>query len=179
MAVYVELDRAMELGNAVLYEGVKRFIKHLETSHYFKAMASSLGKSAIPNIPEVVWRKKGYGLAGTAKCRENIIEMNSNYLQSPDAEKFIKNTMLHELAHILNHYYGGRNHDQQWKSICYILGDDGERCHDYRRPENAPVKKRYEVKCESCGQVLKLTAYKFNRLSKYCCGKCHGKLVKI
>ena len=92
MAVYVELDRAIELGNAFLNEGIKRFVKHLEASNYFKAMASSLGKSAIPNIPEVVWKKKGYGLAGTAKCRENIIEMNSNYLQSPDAEKFIRNS---------------------------------------------------------------------------------------
>ena len=175
---YVKLETAIELGNEVLHEGIKKFIAHLGNNNYYRMIASSLGKSAIPNIPDVVWKKKGYGLAGTAYPHLNKIEMNSNYLYSPDAMKFIRSTMLHELAHILNAYYGGRNHDKQWKDICHIIGDDGGRCHDYKKPENAPEKNRKKVKCKSCGRIYELTAYRYNRIERYRC-KCHGDLERI
>ena len=95
--------------------------------------------------------------------------MNLNYLTSPDAMRFIKNTMVHELAHIINYYYGGRNHDKQWKYIARLLGDDGERCHDYATPENKPVKKTYQLKCTKCGKIYDVTAYRYNRYNSYRC----------
>lgn len=178
MAVYVELEKAIEIGNEVLNEGIKKFIEQLDNNPIFAMRAKMFGKSVMPPTPTVVWKKKGYGLAGTAYSSLNLIEMNSNYLHSPDAMKFIRNTMLHELAHILNGYYGGYNHDSQWKFICHLIGDDGGRCHDYRRPENAPAKVRYNIKCKECGMIYEVTAYKYNRYTRYRC-KCHGQLEQM
>jgi predicted SprT family Zn-dependent metalloprotease len=175
MAVYVELDKAIEIGNEVLNEGIKKFIEQLDNNPIFTMRAKMFGKSLIPPTPTVEWKKKGFGRAGTAFPSLNKIEMNLNYLQSPDAMKFIRNTMLHELAHILNGYYGGSNHDNQWKFICYLIGDDGNRCHDYRIPENSNFKK---IRCKSCGKVYDVTTYRYNRYSKYRC-KCHGELEQI
>ena len=173
MAVYVELEKAVELGNAVLNEGIKRFIEQLNSNPVFEMRAKMMGVSTVPPIPDVVWKKKGFRVAGTAFPSLNKIEMNSNYLQSPDAEKFIRNTMLHELAHIINGHFGGRNHDNQWKFICYLIGDDGERCHDYRKPENATPKIRHELRCKSCGKVYSVTTYKYNRYRRYSC-RCYN-----
>ena len=169
---------AREQGNEVLHEGIKKFMEHLKTNAYFSVIASSLGRSVVPNIPEVVWKKKGYRLAGTACPQLNKIEMNTNYLHSPDAMEFIRSTMLHELAHILNAYYGGRNHDKQWKNICYIIGDDGGRCHNYRKPENAPEKKQNILKCIHCGHEYSVSTYKYNRHLRYRC-KCGNKLFQV
>ena len=177
MAEYITLEKAIELGNAVLNEGMAKWERFANDPawQYCAKRAGHIGK---PSTPAVVWKKKGYGLAGTAYCSLNKIEMNSNYLHSPDALKFIRNTMLHELAHILNGYYGGRNHDYQWREICHIIGDDGERCHDYRRPENAPAKDRKIIKCVKCGKEYQVTNYRYQRYSKYRC-RCKGELVQM
>lgn len=177
MAEYVSLEKAIELGNKVLAEGLNKW-EQFENSLAWKYIAERAGHFEKITCPTVVWKKKGFGVAGTAYCNKNLIEMNSNYLHSPDALEFIRNTMLHELAHILNGYYGGRNHDRQWKEICHILGEDGERCHNYRKPENAPQKDRKIIKCVECGKEYQVTNYRYNRYSNYRC-RCKGKLVQI
>ena len=174
---YVTLERAVELGNSVLNEGMAKWERFANDPawQYCALRAGNVGK---PSIPRVVWKKKGYGLAGTAFTSRGLIEMNSNYLHSPDALKFIRNTMLHELAHILNGFYGGYNHDSQWKEICHLIGDDGGRCHDYRRPENAPEKKRKTLKRVDCGKEYEVTQYRYDRYLKYRC-RCHGDLIQL
>lgn len=58
-----------------------------------------------------------------------------------DAEKFLKETTLHELAHAINKIYFGRCHDAQWKYICKLMNRSSNIYHNYRTPENKPVRK--------------------------------------
>lgn len=38
------------------------------------------------------------------------------------------NTMVHEIAHAINHILGGRGHDAQWRAIFISFGGTGDRC---------------------------------------------------
>jgi predicted SprT family Zn-dependent metalloprotease len=168
--MYVSVEVAEKMGQEVLDKAFNEFMEHhYEKNCFLKPKRNMFSMVTVLRKPTIVWKKKGFGVAGTAHSRENKIEMNLNYLTSPDAMRFIKNTMVHELAHIINSYYGGRNHDKQWKYIARLLGDDGERCHDYRTPENKPIKKTYQLKCEKCGKVYDVTAYRYNRYQSYRC----------
>lgn len=90
--------------------------------------------------PQIVWKKRGYRLAASYFPVYNIIKMNINFLYSKDAEKFVKETTLHELAHAINTLYFGRQHDAQWKYICELMNTPSNIYHTYDTPENKPVK---------------------------------------
>jgi predicted SprT family Zn-dependent metalloprotease len=172
--MYVTLENAEKMSNEIMENAFDNFKMKYENDLYFKTrMKRPLIK------PSVIWKKKGYGIAGSANSKYNIIEMNINYLSSIDALKFIHNTMLHELAHILNGVYGGRNHDKQWKYIAQLLGDDGNRCHDYATPENKPQKEYKQLKCTGCGKVHTVTTYRYNRYYNYICRTCKSKLIQL
>jgi predicted RNA-binding Zn-ribbon protein involved in translation (DUF1610 family) len=67
------------------------------------------------------------------------------------------------LAHIITYAYNKTmKHDKLFKTVAKIIGDDGNRCHNYATPENKPasVRKTYERKpftCPNCGTVHYLT----------------------
>lgn len=173
--MYVTLDKAITMGQSTLDKAFNDFMNKYYNDPYFK----SRGKSFELEKPYVVWKKKGFGVAGTAFPSMGKIEMNINYLYSVDAINFIHNTMIHELAHIINGYYGGRNHDHQWKYIARLLGDDAERCHNYKAPDNKPLKNRKSIKCTGCGYVYEVTDYRYRNYKKYICRKCKSHLIQI
>ena len=108
--------------------------------------------------------------------------VSNGYLKRDDlnAEKFIKYTTLHELAHAFAYLYDKSiGHNKVWKQIAIALGDDGKRCHDYARPINASVRKptkRTECICNKCGTKSYLTNIKIKRIKENpysytcCCG---------
>lgn len=134
----------------------------------------------LGNVPRIVWRKKGFGAAGSYNWDkrfgfEDHIEMNINYLSSPDAKDFVEHTVLHELAHcICYRIWRNSSHDGQFKKVCYALGDDGNRCHNYRLPENC---NREQHTC-ACGTVHTFTprSKKLALLGEYICGRCKRNL---
>lgn len=132
--------------------------------------------------PTIIWKKKGFGAAGcftynktTGECH---IEMNINYLYSPDAMKFIVATTKHELAHAATYkLFKTCNHDKAFKYMAICMGDDGERCHDYRTPENS-TKKNFAC---PCGTTFSLTPYRINKAKTgvYFCSKCKTNLKEF
>lgn len=171
---YITLEVAKERSFMIAKSAYDKFIQ--EVPAWLKNR-----KNGIPDFPSIVWKKKGYKLAGTTRYEYGgvVIEMNINFLHSESAEEFIKYTMLHELAHAINYYYNGYHHDNQWKMIARLLGDDGNRCHNYKLPDNKPARKVYYLKCNDCLKVHEVTARKYNRYYRYVCGYCRGKLVPI
>ena len=129
-----------------------------------------------------IWKKKGFGAAGcftynktTGECH---IEMNINYLYSPDAMKFIVATTKHELAHAATYkLFKTCNHDKAFKYMAICMGDDGERCHDYRTPENS---NRTSITCK-CGVTFSLTPHKIKKAKAgyYFCNNCKINLKEI
>jgi predicted SprT family Zn-dependent metalloprotease len=159
---YVSLEAAQVKSKKVFDDAMSRWNKFANdniTLHQRKAMNVMLNNVVIS------WRKVGFNAAGRASVIRNIGEltMNINYLYSKDANEFIDKTLRHELAHIITYAYNKTmKHDKLFKTVAKIIGDDGNRCHDYATPENKParVRKTYERKpftCPKCGRVHNLT----------------------
>lgn len=165
-AAYVSLEEAKELSLKYVREAYLYFVNNIDKTPFANQ------RHCIKEMPLILWKKKGFKLAGTAYYYCNTIEMNINFLYSPDAMRFIKYTAIHELAHIINYWFGGRNHDKQWKYIAVFIGDDGKRCHDYKLPENE--NRKYTAYC-ACRE-WKLTKYRYDKCNKYRCRSC-GQLL--
>lgn len=136
--------------------------------------------SRLGNIPKIYWKKIGFNTAG--KYEWNIVDnsdsitMNINFLSSADAEEFIESTTKHEIAHAIAHrVYHENGHGRAWKLACIIVGDDGNRCHNYAAPANS--NKRC-IKCCKCGQTYEFSPIRIKRAKEgaYRCGNCHENL---
>ena len=135
MKPYVDLKTAETLANEYMDNAIKVFKENVKNSKLNSFLFEYFEK------PEVVWKKRGFRVAGSYTPCLNLIKMNINYLYSKDAEMFIKNTIVHELAHAINKIYFGRCHDAQWKYICKLMNRSPNIYHNYRTPENKPVRK--------------------------------------
>ena len=70
-------------------------------------------------------RKRALGLCSH---RERKIYLSSYFIEHNTREmKMWVNTMIHEIAHAINHQLGGRGHDWQWRNIFMSFGGDGNR----------------------------------------------------
>jgi len=131
---------------------------------------------------DTVWNLKGKG-AGQARgkkgCNKGTIRLNKQ-LKKLD-ENNIRNTVGHELAHLICYYIypGCQPHGREWKKIMKLMGLAPERCHNYDfKP--ARKTKRFKYVCEKCGHSYSLTTYKHNKLKinpRYYVCKCNG-LIK-
>lgn len=135
MKPYIDLKTADVLVNQYMDDAIKVFKENVKNSKLNNLLFEHFKK------PEVVWKKRGFRVAGSYVPFFNLIKMNSNYLYSKDAERFLKETTLHELAHAINKIYFGRCHDAQWKYICKLMNRSPNIYHNYRTPENKPVRK--------------------------------------
>ena len=135
MKPYIDLKTAETLANEYMDNAIKVFKENVKNSKLNSFLFDYFKK------PEIVWKKRGFRVAGSYVPSLNLIKMNINYLYSKDAEMFIKNTIVHELAHAINKIYFGRCHDAQWKYICKLMNRSSNIYHNYRTPENKPVRK--------------------------------------
>ena len=98
-----------------------------------------------------------------------VVEFSKYYVAVAD-EHTLKQTILHEIAHILDPADTGpqnqRHHGPEWKKQCKIVGYTGDMF--YRGP---PLRAKWLGKCTNCGQ--KLTRHKLHPKTKIkqCCGK--------
>lgn len=94
--------------------------------------------------------------AGRAFPHMKLVKLSRSYYR--DHENFdrdFRDTVLHEMAHILT---PGQGHNQNWKNVAVKIGCNGNRCHSLSLAQG--YKKRrtlyYNVQCK-CG-VSKITA---------------------
>lgn len=136
MKPYIGLKTAEALANEYVDNAIKVFKENVKNSELNDLLFDYFKK------PEIVWKKRGFRIAGSYMPYSNLINMNINYLYSKDAEMFIKNTIVHELAHAINRVYFGRCHDKQWKYICKLMNYPANIYHNYSLPENKPVRNK-------------------------------------
>lgn len=136
MKPYIDLKTAETLANEYVNNAIKVFKENVKNSVLNASLFDCFKK------PEIVWKKRGFRIAGSYMPHSNLISMNTNYLYSKDAERFIKSTVVHELAHAINRVYFGRCHDTQWKYICKLMNYPANIYHNYSLPENKPVPKK-------------------------------------
>jgi predicted SprT family Zn-dependent metalloprotease len=182
MHPYIDIKTANELAAEVFESAMNNWRNYCVRNALTKTLNATKDYGYTMTVD---WKKIGFRCAGRT-CREKsfgterlYIEMNINYLYSVDAIKFIKHTLIHELAHLLAYKFNGSwGHDKTWKAIASILGDDGKRCHNYATPENRPERKtvkRIRVKCPNCRAIYNLTPYMYKQCQsgdRVCrCGK--------
>ena len=70
--------------------------------------------------------------AGQAWSRKNLIRLN-RYLLDIEYDVMIKQTIPHEIAHlVINALYGRgnvRSHGKEWQQVMSVLGIPADRCH--------------------------------------------------
>jgi predicted SprT family Zn-dependent metalloprotease len=84
------------------------------------------------------------------------------------------NTMIHEIAHAINHHLGGRGHDARWRDIFITLGGTGDRCSKDVTWDNLlekPVSK-YTLVCPNGHTSPSHKVSRTVQQGRRSCGKC-------
>lgn len=129
--------------------------------------------------PCVLFTKRGTsaGTASYSRCQLNF----NMVLLNENMEHFIKQTVAHEVAHLVcNEVHGtgsvqfdsmGRRkkrspHGRQWKTVMMTLGVPADRCHSYN-VSNAKVNRRksktYTYHCTGCKRDLEMGAIRHKK----------------
>ena len=179
--MYVEESVAMKRCDKIVnqaWKDIAKYINDMCGNTIAKSMITKLGAK-----PVIIWKKFGFGACGRTWYNNGVglIEMNTNFLYSKDADEFIESTTRHELAHLIClRLFKELKHNANFRNIAKVLGDDGERCAHYALPDNKPerkMKKYYTVACP-CGEehVLSEKTYEATIAGKYLCRTCKRNL---
>jgi SprT protein len=119
--------------------------------------------------------------AGVAHLHENKLRFNAQ-LYRQNSEDFLRQTVAHEVAHLVAHQlFGGRiqPHGQEWQMIMRgVYALQPLRCHNYevkRRPLT-----RYIYRCPCADGVFPFTAQRHGLVRqgrRYLCRRCKQALV--
>lgn len=120
------------------------------------------------------WKFAGYDnakvRAGVCYGKQRKIGLSKYFVLHNTAEE-IQSTILHEIAHAIdNEDRGYSNHDDHWKTIARLLGDDGARCYDSEKvvmPEG-----QHLYVCINCSKEVR---YHKRKNKKSACGECCNK----
>lgn len=128
-------------------------------------LALELGLKDLASRLSVTWNPRMRSTAGRAFWPEARIELNPRLLDL-DADE-VRNTMLHELAHLVAYARAGRKrikaHGMEWRQACHDLGIPNESAtHNLPLPtREIPRKWRYTCPCcqEAIERVRKMKRY--------------------
>lgn len=119
--------------------------------------------------------------AGIAYLQENRLRFNATLYQG-NREHFLRQTVAHEVAHLVAHQvFGGsiRPHGQEWQMIMRGVYElPPERCHRYAI--DRPARRHYLYRCHCDGQPFPFTAQRHALVLKgrrYFCRRCRATLV--
>ncbi|HAQ26021.1 SprT family zinc-dependent metalloprotease [Stutzerimonas nitrititolerans] len=130
--------------------------------------------------PQVNFKLRGQK-AGVAHLHENLLRFNPQ-LYRENREHFLKQTVAHEVAHLIAHRLFGnriRAHGEEWQLIMrgvYELPAD--RCHNYEIARRQVS--RYIYRCECPERDFPFTAQRHALVRKgrrYFCRSCRATLV--
>ena len=106
---------------------------------------------------------------GCHNGRMKTISLSRPLTQHETNEDRVKNTILHEIAHALDHKKRGySNHDKNWKSLAKSIGCSGERCTSNSSVDLSRVMK-WIGDCPKC----KKTFYRSRRTNIACASCCN------
>lgn len=129
--------------------------------------------------PEVSLRLRGLK-AGVAHLTENRLRFNAQ-LYRENREHFLRQTVAHEVAHLIAHQLFGtsiRPHGTEWQRIMTaVYGLPAERCHNYAVQRR---QRQYLYRCHCPDGEFPFTAQRHAlvlRGRRYLCRRCRQTLV--
>lgn len=138
----------------------------------------------IPTV-EIRFDLRGQA-AGKVTFQKNstpIIHYNIKLLRE-NKERFLNQTLPHEVAHVVAHTLYGtkiRPHGPEWQNIVHLFGAEANRCHDYDTSRSRVRRlQRYSYRC-GCGQhqLTSIRHFRILRGQSYYCRKCKQTLVEL
>lgn len=133
----------------------------------------------------VFFDKKSRSVAGTANFEKRELNFNMK-LAEENEEEFLKETVGHEVAHIVAHQVFGKNckHNKNWKYIMVKMGLKPEIYHKFitAKPVRRKVQK-FSYSCE-CGRgVHKISKNLHTKITKGSgkayCRKCNKIIFRL
>lgn len=146
----------------------------------------------VIDMPTIKYDLRGK-TAGKAYPTRRILQFNSVLLVE-NLEKYLKSTVTHELAHLVDYQMNPENfesgglenmfagtsfrgfqvkrkkrdvHGATWKAIMRTMGSVPNRCHNYD-VTNATVKKKNRMKydwvCDDCGATMKIGTVRHKKM---------------
>lgn len=139
-------------------------------------LARRLCPGKLEDRLSVVWNQRMRSTAGRAFWPEGRIELNPRLLDlAPDE---VRNTMLHELAHLLAYARAGRRrikaHGVEWRQACQELGIPNERVtHSLPLPTREMARK-WRYTCPVCQESIERVRKMKRYAGCYACCKEHN-----
>jgi SprT protein len=126
----------------------------------------------------IVWNKRMRSTAGRAFLTQAKVELNPKLLHlGDDALVQVKQTLLHELAHLLAHHRHGRgiaSHGAEWKQACADMGIPGESAtHSLPLPSRTQ-RRKWRYTCPHCLEVIERVRRMRSASACYTCCKTHN-----
>lgn len=164
-----ELERCLSLSE-----------RYFQRSFELDAVSFSLRGRSAGQFRAKVGRSTG---PDSAKVTFNEIRLNASMLEAY-GQRFITETIGHEVAHFIVFQLYGRNvrpHGKEWQSVMSeVLRQKPEVTHQY---DTKPARrlKRYEYGCACRGRVHELTSIRhkkvINQQARYLCRHCHSPIA--
>lgn len=137
-------------------------------------LAEQFFKRRFPR-PEVSLKLRGQK-AGVAHLQQNLLRFNEQ-LYRENTEHFLRQTVAHEVAHLVAHQMFGARiqpHGEEWQLImCGVYELPPDRCHTYAIRRR--VGTRYVYRCSCADQDFAFTPQRHALVAKgrrYYCRRC-------
>lgn len=139
-------------------------------------LVRGLGHESLADKLVVTWNSRMRSTAGRAFWPEGKIELNPK-LTDFSAEE-VRNTMLHELAHLLAYARAGRKrikaHGSEWRQACCDLGIPDERAtHNLPLPSRE-MARQWRYTCPACKEAIERVRKMKRYAGCYRCCKEHN-----
>jgi len=133
--------------------------------------------------PSVRFDIKGTHCFGQARYIENAVRFNFTVAKQ-NYEEFVKRTVPHEVAHIMQHKLSLRSkpHGYDWAKVMRFFGTPPDRCNsNYNMEGIAPARKtqKFAYKCNGCAKEYSVGKKVHNKIqngSNYFCRKCRSRI---
>ena len=144
-------------------------------------LARENGLPALAGFVSVAWNSRMRTAAGRAFTKDGLIELNPCLQDLPEVqrESELRNTFLHELAHLFAFARAGRKriqpHGPEWQKACCDLGIPGEdRCHalDFN-PRR--IARKFAYTCPHCRVVIERVRRLGRRVACYPCCRSYAR----
>lgn len=130
--------------------------------------------------PAISFKLRGQK-AGVAHLDENLLRFNPHLYQE-NREDFLRQTVAHEVAHLIARELFGRRiqpHGEEWRSIMRgVFELSPQRCHSYAVSRRSVT--RYLYNCQCPEQVFPFSGQRHALVGKgrrYFCRRCKATLI--